>query len=348
MEHRAKGWAVRAAIVFASMCLWGCSDAKPGETGGAGGSGGSSSGTAGASGSGGTGGATDAGGAGGSDGGSSADEACAHEARVSCEKYDECRPWYIRATFGDMDTCVAQYAKTLCRNRLGLADTSDTPAMREACASARKTATCAQFLDNDVALNACLLLEPGKRATGAVCGTAQQCQTLRCEARAGECGTCGGPLVEAGGACTSGHECASNLQCFDGICGRPRGVGEPCSFSSCQSALECGNGRCVVPAQLGEPCDFARPCSSEAGLVCGNDVCVAWQFAGTGEPCNNAFGRFCARAGFCRTDSIPNDGICIGAALEGEACNNSTGPFCLPWAECLQGVCKVLQYGMCN
>jgi hypothetical protein len=342
-----------AAIGLALTWVLGCSDPKPGETGGAAGSGGSDSGaTAGASGSGATGGATDAGGdtggTGGTDGGPTADQACAHLARVFCEKHNECKPWYIRANFGDMETCVAQYAKTLCLNHVGIADSSDTPAAREACAAATTLATCAQYLDNDVALDACLFLEPGKRATGSVCGTAQQCQTVRCEGRRGECGTCGGPLVPSGGRCTSGNECAGNLQCYNGTCGLPGGLGEPCSFASCQSALECGPGRCVVPAQQGEACDVERPCSGQAGLTCGNNVCVPWEFAGPGEPCNDGFGRFCRAAGFCRANSTLSDGICIAAAREGEACNESVGPFCLPWAECVGGVCKVPQYGACN
>jgi hypothetical protein len=331
----------------------GCSDPVPGETGGAAGNAGA--GGTGTSGSNGAGGAVDAGGDSGGAGGASADagptaeEACEHLARVSCQKYVDCLPWYVPANFGNFDTCMEQYIKTQCRNRIGIEDSSDTPALRQACAAARSAATCAEWSDNALAVSACLLLEPGRRATGAACGTAQQCQTIKCDiAPDAECGTCGGPLVGAGAPCMTGNDCESNLECFDGVCGLRRGLGEPCSsLAACRYEFACVDGRCAVPAKAGESC-ISKPCNSRAGLFCrmSSGVCEPFEFVETGEACDLFEGPFC-RGGVCKTDVSPK-GICAAMVREGEACNDAGGPYCMNWASCVKGVCKIPQPAACN
>jgi hypothetical protein len=336
----------------------GCSSPDRDVTGGAagsGGAGGSTGGSSGATGStGGTGGSSDGGpsdgaGGGNADGGSTPEEACLHVATAQCQKYVECRLRWLQATLGDFDTCVTQYVATLCRNRLGIEGTSETPATLEACAAARTSATCAQWLDNDVAVSACLPL-PGALPTGAACGTPAQCQTMNCEVSASaECGRCGGPLRAAGAPCLSGNQCEKNLQCFNGTCALPGSVGASCSNSfACQYPLSCMVDRCAVSANEGESC-ATKPCNDRDGLICNrNVVCEPWQLAGPGEPCNNAEARFCSRAGFCVTTGGSTEGTCVAAAALGEPCNDSVGPFCLPWARCIRGVCTIPDPGMCK
>jgi hypothetical protein len=344
MKQMDARWSSIASMLVLVLAM-GCSDDHPDPTGGTGGGGVGGSGAGGTSGSGG--GAPDAGGAAGGDGGVTIEEACAHVARVTCQKYSECLPHFVLATFGTIDTCITQYVATLCRNHVGLEDSGDTPAATEACAVARAAATCAQWFDNDVAVSACLP-QPGTRATGARCGQASQCQTNVCDiAQGATCGTCGKPLVGAGAPCTSSNECEGNLQCFDGACGLPRGLGQPCSpAGACQYAFQCIGGRCGVPAQAGEACGMV-PCRIRAGLTCANNTCVPIQFAGAGEPCDNVE-RFCLGTGFCKMTPPVLNGTCTAGAADGEACNDVAGPYCMPWASCIGGVCKVPDLGICK
>jgi hypothetical protein len=348
-------WA-RAIGTFAMMTglaftgAIGCSSPPdPVATGGTAGSGGAGGSTGGSSGT--TGGSTDggpSGGAGGgsADGGPTPEEACLRVATARCRKYSECRPRWLQANLGDVDTCVTQYAATLCQNRLGIEGTSDTPATLEACTTALTAATCAQFLDNDVAVIACLSL-PGALPTGAVCGTAAQCQTTNCEVPAGaECGTCGGPLRTAGAPCTTGNQCEKNLQCFNRVCALPGGVGATCTNSfGCRYPLSCMVDRCEESANAGESC-ATKPCNDRNGLFCDSGVCREWQLAGTGEVCNYFDFRFCSRGGAC--SNTGGDGTCVAAAAVGEPCNNSNGPFCLAWTQCVGGVCKIPNPAMCK
>ena len=346
MKHTDAKWAITMVVAVSLGSALGCSDSKPDGTGGAGGSGG-----AGATGA--AGGGTDAGGgaagAGGADAGPTVAAACAHVARVTCQKYIECLPWYVPLNFGDIDTCIKRYTATLCENRVGLDDSGDTLAATEACAAARTAATCAQWFENDLAVSACLP-QPGTRPMGSACGMPSHCQSTNCIVSAGvECGTCGGPLAGEGATCTSSGQCASNLQCFEGVCGLPRGLGEPCSpFATCQYAFICVNGRCAVAAKAGEPCSNTMPCRSRDGLSCNNGVCEPWQYAGPGEPCNELLSRLCRGSGFCKTNGVEFDGVCEAAAEEGQPCDNAQRRFCLPYASCVQGVCKVPNVGMCK
>ena len=275
------------------------------------------------------------------------EEACLRLATANCQKYNACRPRWLQATFGDVDTCATQYAATLCRNRLGIAGTSDRPATVDACAAALTSATCAQFLDNDLAVSACLAL-PGALPTGAACGTPAQCQTVTCEFPAGAaCGRCGAPLRAAGAPCTSSSQCESNLQCFNDVCALPGGVGARCVDSfECQYPLSCMIDRCAVSANAGESCATA-PCNDRDGLFCRNVVCQPLQLVGKGEPCDDADFRFC-RAGFCAPTGLSTEGTCVASAVVGGPCSDAIGPFCLPWARCVQGVCETADPGMCK
>jgi hypothetical protein len=281
------------------------------------------------------------------DAGSGVDEACAHLARVTCQKYSECLPWYVPLNFGDVDTCIEQHAATLCRNRLGLEDSSETVATIEACAAARSAATCAQWYHNDVAVSACLP-QPGKRPTGAACGTPSQCQTTNCIVALGtECGWCGGPLVGEGGSCVSSSECAGNLQCIDLACGLPRGLGQRCpNLDACQYDLTCWYGQCIVgTANAGEPCDANTACRGGRGISCSAGICKLWEFAGPGESCNPQGSPFC-RAGDCTP--VGGSDVCVAAPKEGEACDHFAGRFCLPSARCVEGFCKTPDFGKCK
>ena len=249
MAHGARIRVITTALGMAWCFAMGCSDPVRGETGGTSGASGSGTGA--------TGGATggNGGGTGGGDAGSMADEVCERVARASCQKYSECLPAYVPLNFGDTETCVAQYKKILCLNRLGLEDSSVTLEAQEACAAATTTATCAQWFNNDVAVSACFFDKPGKRPRYAVCGTSQQCETNNCETSPeSDCGTCGPPLKGPGAVCTVGT-CAGNLQCLSGHCGLLRGQGEPCSTHlECQYEFQCVNFRCAVAPKAGEPC----------------------------------------------------------------------------------------------
>ena len=351
MTRRAK-WALVSMAGLGLVPAFGCSPAPdPSPTGGAAGTGGAggSAGTTGATG--GTGGSADGGpgpemDGGNADAGSMPEEACQRLATARCEKYRQCRPQWLKTSLGNFETCVTQNAATLCRNRLGIEGTSDTPATLDACTAALTTATCAQWLDNDVAVIACLPA-PGALPTGAACGTPAQCQTMNCEFATGaECGTCGGPLRAAGVPCTTGNQCEKNLQCFNGLCALPGGPGAPCTNSwGCQYPSACWIDTCVAAANPGESC-ATRPCNDRDGVVCKNGICQLYEVANPGESCNYSEWRFCVRAGSC--SSSTGTGTCGSAAAIGEACNNTAGPYCLPWASCVQGICKIPDPGMCK
>ena len=304
---------------------------------------GGSSGAAGATGVSGAGGAEDGG---PRDAGSAVDEACAHLARVTCQKYRACLPWYVPLNFGDIDTCIEQYAATQCRNRVGVEDSSETVVTTEACAAARSAATCAQWFDEDVVVSACLP-RPGTRPAGAACGTASQCQSMNCVIPVGmECGRCGGPLVGDGGGCVQSSECASNMRCIDQVCGPRRGLGQRCpNVDGCQYDLACWYGECVVgSSNAGEPCDRNTACKPRIGVVCDNGVCNPWQFAGPGEPCTPS-STFCA-AGDCTMVGERN--VCVAAPREGEACDHFANRFCLPSEICVGGFCKRPDISRCR
>jgi len=154
--------------------------------------------------------------------------------------------------------------------------------------------------------------------------------------------------VQRGAACTSGNQCEKNLQCFNGVCALPGGVGTRCTNSfGCQYPLSCMIDRCEESANAGESC-ASKPCNDRDGLFCNSGVCQLWQLAGTGEPCNNFDFRFCSRAGLCVSTGGSGEGSCVAAAAVGEPCNNTTGPLCLPWAQCVRGLCKIGDPGMCK
>jgi hypothetical protein len=186
--------------------------------------------------------------------------------------------------------------------------------------------------------------------TGSACGTAQQCQTTKCDIPEGaQCGTCGGPLVGAGAPCVTSNDCDSNLQCFDGACGLRRGLGEPCSTASaCQYEFTCINHSCQVPARLRQSC-LTKPCDAHAGLFCqsGAQVCESFGYVNVGERCDPFEGPFC-RGGFCKLNAGNLPGVCVAMAREGEPCNDEVGPYCENWASCTKGVCKIPDYTTCK
>jgi hypothetical protein len=162
-----------------------------------------------------------------------------------------------------------------------------------------------------------------------------------------ECGTCR-PTVVAGGACTTGSQCAGSLQCMAGVCRSLPGSGEACSATTlCGYGLVCANGRCTAASKAGEPC-ATLPCNTLAGLTCINGVCEAWQYANPGESCSPQAGRLCRRAGYCKVSPGSTSGTCVAGAAEGEACDDLAGPFCVPYARCSGGICKVRDPTVCK
>ncbi len=131
----------------------------------------------------------------------------------------------------------------------------------------------------------------GDCATGLSCDSTQTCQpppgkgeacTLFCQSPyACIGGTCADAVGE-NGACPTGLECASNLQCdfTTHTCMKPTTAkaGEACGvvnnqFVNCDSGLSCQNKVCVAPKKKGDACTVGKG-ECDVYLACVDSVCV--------------------------------------------------------------------------
>ena len=286
--------------------------------------------------------------------GISADQACSDAANAGCKKLDACRVNGVALRFGSMDTCVAR-TKANCLSGMGAADTGRTPANEEACAVAYASASCTDYWQNTIA--AC---QPpaGKRAAGAPCTYAGQCQSAFCSMATGApCGTCAAQP-------TAGQSCATT-QCGSGqVCVKSTSLCQPygAAGAACDSSSDCQYGMaCVAPASGAGTCQAAGQvinlaCDRSAGPICDPLLglycsfepkatagkCIA-ELTTTSGFCGFTAGTattgstytVCTGASQCTMAAGANTGTCVPNALEGKACDTTNGPACLAPARCV-------------
>lgn len=169
--------------------------------------------------------------------------------------------------------------------------------------------------------------------------------------------------------CRSGLSCRFQLSTRDYRC-LPRGaVGDECgSTTDCQRGLSCLTGesiaRCAPPTPEGAPCGGAvaacepgtvcAPATGDAGAPSDSSgvtqlVCRRVTRAAAGEACDGV-ATICVD-GACAREATGSGlaGICPTVIPDGQPCApNDALHVCDLWAECLDGVCKIPDPGVCR
>ncbi|MCC7539081.1 MAG: hypothetical protein IT379_22855, partial [Deltaproteobacteria bacterium] len=139
--------------------------------------------------------------------------------------------------------------------------------------------------------------------------------SYRCADGAGVCVWGVGPtatcaeLPELGEVCVD--QCAGSALCIGGICGLPRGEGQPCSWTECEASLVCAAGVCRARGSEGAMCDPFGVSSCAAGLAC-----IAGRCQTPPEACTDA--SQCGAEAYCTGASVTR---CRARAALGESCS---------------------------
>jgi hypothetical protein len=300
--------------------------------------------------------------------GPTAHDACAQLATAQCDKLDACITNGTSQRYTDKATCVARLMAS-CTTSLAAADTANNPDNVIACATAVPTASCDDYIGNDVVACAPLM---GKRALGSPCAYPAQCQSAVCAiAKGTNCGSCAAPS-SAGDSCATAS-CSRGFTCVAGTqtCQTPGGSGascddnHPCGFRlSCVVATGATSGSCeAAGTTAGTACDPRREaapgCANNAGLVCDSATkqCLAATFSGPGGACGLSGGKvvLCDMASVCFGASGATPGTCKAIALEGQPCDGVAGPSCMAPARCVTGsatstagTCQLPDPGVCG
>jgi hypothetical protein len=161
--------------------------------------------------------------------------------------------------------------------------------------------------------------------------------------------------VPSGGACSNDLECAGDAYCANACPGScvPRGrVGDVCGLGiQCTQGTYClasptAPSRCSPLESEGESCNGlclgALACKLNAG---GENVCVARQRVGPGEPCDPVF-TICANDTVCAAPTAVDESACLPRAKPGASCCFSTPDMCpdgetcsLPGGTAAAGTC---------
>jgi hypothetical protein len=279
-------------------------------------------------------------------------QACAHDAEAFCERLNACSPFGLKYTFGDVDTCQAR-DRLSCESLFRLKDSAMTPNNVDACASAVATQTCDDFRYG-AAPRACAV-PAGSRASGIACTSSLQCQSLSCRTTGVEpCPVCR-PLVALGGACTASEEC-NDGRCQDMKCLPLVEEGAACTqLTACRAPLECvgpgvsdtNPGVCTKPIGVGQPCSFVSDACdiTSLGLRCDGATQLCKEVArvvGPGQTCgfDNGIEIYCQAYGICVLPDGGNLGTCRPPPADGEACDASDD-HCMWPASCDNGTCRV-------
>ena len=297
---------------------------------------------------------TSSSGTGGSDAGAMGNDAgaggadassCALLGTAICEKYAQCAPFYVDATYGGVARCADRYASSQCG-----ASTAAVPDP-SACTAALANASCDLFLSGSV--SEC---DPkGTLADAAPCAQSIECISGSCPVEDGVlCGTCQ-PSIAEGGACGAPSQmCAKGTVCKNSVCTKLALPGEPCAtYTDCSGPLLCVGGQCTRGASEGETCTFKTndlPCDNFAGLFCSNATakCKAMKLAEPGQSCGYD----------AATDDVVRckNGTCINASCvshlhDGDACSPimaSGLPTCEAPSRCVAETCQLPALGLCH
>ena len=279
--------------------------------------------------------------------------ACTNLFTASCNKLNECAPFYLAVMYGTVETCIsrltqgaAPYPAPLppeligdCCQGLG---TRIAPGAIEACAQAIPLESCDQSLSGDDT-PACIFAGPnrGYCAVDLDCDEATEyCSGSDGQACIGDCL----PRQPAGTSCTGDDVCQTGLVCALGSCVTRGAQGAGCDAGHpCLPTLFCGpGGTCQPPLPVNSPCTV-QDCDEFHGVFCSTaGLCQQYTAGAPGASCNG----FCSASGSCWTlaDAGATGGTCGLAAADGfnlaNQCDPTNGPFCLPPARCVSGACE--------
>lgn len=267
------------------------------------------------------------------------DPRCAAYTAATCGKMAQCWPWLLKASYGDMETCVHRSA-ALCSNVLTAHGSSWTPEKIDACAEALPTISCDTWW-NSVA-PACDP-GPGQLADGTRCIDKSQCQGGAClQGGSSGCGVCSS-VSPLGGPCQASAECAPGAACSpEGKCVLPIEEAGSCDAQNlCAVSLRCVQGKCVPLARAGEACDPAGfDCNFFEGLTCdpSTNQCASVKLAPAGQPCGPINGELitCGAGAICSAQ-----GVCVAPLPDGAACGAQSESSCTPPATCIGGTCTI-------
>lgn len=283
----------------------------------------------------------------GTDGKPTTQASCAAFAEAFCPRFAECSSFFVRFSFGDVETCKKR-VELQCKTTMGAPGTGPIEATFAECTEKVKSATCPSLF-----VGGACTFPPGTLENGAPCGLGAQCKSEFCAIEAEGCGKCAAAPAE-GTACVGG-QCGARRQCTAaGVCVTPKPLGSPCAGAGeCALPLSCFDGVCSNPAPLDAACSneskSAPDCDFLAGHFCVANTCVVAGMADPGEPCGYSPGSFtmCSGSGSCATGSSPT-GTCRAAALDGEPCDEKAGLRCLTPATCVRGVCRLPDAASCR
>jgi hypothetical protein len=285
---------------------------------------------------------------------------CGAFAQAWCAKRQACtNGTSITRDWGDMSTCLAR-EELSCTNSLGAPRTGKTTALVEQCTTALSSASCADYLDNDLPAP-CNPTGPG--AEGATCTFNAQCASGYCSGiRYATCGTCG-TAPAAGDSCAK-TSCGLDQACIwnadvTNVCEPYVSAGATCgAFSNplCAADLGCagastttGVGGTCQPAlrTVGATCgskNMGLNCDGNLGLWCLSSACGDVTYAENGMPCGYVgSGVTECNGGTCYSSGGPyftytgatRTGTCKAYAEDGAPCDTSVGPACLSPARCV-------------
>jgi hypothetical protein len=275
----------------------------------------------------------------------SSEQACAENASGYCQRLQECFPFAIEQTWGDVARCAAT-VKVPCVEALRANGTGWTGEKLRACVKARDALPCSAFLQRKPELAECAIT--GSVDDGNACLHAAQCKSGHCRITPGKsCGFCV-PRVPRGGACTGPWDCAGDLLCApNGTCAPPES--DDCDAARpCKLGTSCVKGKCKTPNGEGTECDPANgsaECDYYKEVYCNgaSKKCTRYKKARSGESCavpNEAV--VCAAGSGCL------EGKCAAPGGAGTLCDPSKGIVCEYPLSCASGTCRLLVAGDCN
>ncbi len=292
------------------------------------------------------------------------DTACTAYATAYCNKEDACIKNGVSANYGTETVCETRL-KQSCQAAAAAAGTGVDGKHYSDCAAAHASASCSDFLNNNI--TACVSV-PGSLANGAACAFGSQCVSTYCQRpRNLTCGHCAA-VSTAGSDCTVAS-CAHGFSCQSNGCQAiAYQASASCSAtSSCGAGLGCliaqgsPSGSCIaLGASVGAACDTsaASHCDVNKGLYCDHGHCAALTYDQPGATCGvnpiqNSY-VVCTNASLCYGATMSHSGSCLAYAQDGAACDTSDGPGCLDAARCVTassnltaGTCQLFDASKC-
>jgi hypothetical protein len=258
---------------------------------------------------------------------------CDAFAATLCERRWACLPlafmhgYGFGDSFGTQARCVERVSLA-CRGWGLLPGSRATTAAIERCAATIASLDCRVSTQTLTREAPTCEFNRGSLDQGTPCELHLQCSSGNCLSSGADVANweCSTPGVDSpagadplGAPCASASDCGVNLVCFEGVCGAPALLGEPCNAQA---------PACAEYAEL--RCDESGTCAPHPTLqgACGNRAIDNGGFAAceTGEcVARNDFGL----------------GRCESYADDGAACDPYAGPVCLYPARCMNYLCRV-------